>query len=168
MLLRFHLNHVDHRGSLTVGPGGPLVRFAQSPPASFFLWPNRGEAPAINAGERWLLAGSGGSGWIRHPGAVFSVVARVVGAKGVAGGEPRGGGSFGWVWGSGMPWLPTVFEMLGSSAGSRGVERWCWKGRGGPGYDGRRWGMAATEPAGDGEDGFPPLISGCGCVVGVA
>ena len=34
--------------------------------------------------------------------------------------------------------------------------------RGGPGCDEGRWGVAAEEPDGVGEDGFPPTITGCG------
>ena len=63
-------------------------------------------------------------------------------------------------------WFPTVFGRLGGSAGSRGVERWRWMGGGGPGCDAWRWGMAAAEPAGVGEDGFPSTITGCGGVMG--
>ena len=46
------------------------------------------------------------------------MVARLVGTKGVAGGELRGGGGFGRIWGSGLRWFPVVFERLGSSAKS--------------------------------------------------
>ncbi|XP_044431772.1 uncharacterized protein [Triticum aestivum] len=58
-----------------------------------------------------------------------------------------------------MPWLSTVFEMLGSSAGSRGVERWCWKGGGGSAGDARHWSATAAELAGDEEDGLPSSIA---------
>ena len=53
----------------------------------------------INAGERRLPVGSRGSGWIRKTGAVLPVVEEVTGMEGVAGGELRGGGGFGWVLG---------------------------------------------------------------------
>ena len=46
------------------------------------------------AGERWLPAGSRGSGWIRETEAVFSVVVGSTGVEEVVGGELRGGGSF--------------------------------------------------------------------------
>src|SRR4051812_3993672 len=99
--------------SLAVGPLGPLVRFDQSPPASFLLWPNRGGAPAIDAGDWRLLAGSGGQGWIRQPRAVLPVVARSVGVEGVAGGELRGGRQLREYWGFGLRWCSSEFEVLG-------------------------------------------------------
>ena len=105
--------------SLTVGPLGPLVRFDQSP-ASFLLCPSGGGAPAIAVDERRLPAGFRGRGWIRWSRAVLPVVERLAGAKGVAGGELRGGGGFGRIWGFGLRWLPIEAERLGGSARSRG------------------------------------------------
>ena len=59
------------------------------------LCPNGGEAKAIVAGERWLPAGSRGSGWVRETAGVFSVVGGLTGGEEIVGGELRGGGSFG-------------------------------------------------------------------------
>ena len=87
--------------SLTVGPLGPLVKFDQSPPASFLLWPNRGGAPAIDAGDWRLLAGSRGQGWIHQHRPVLPGVVGSAWVEGVAGGELRGGGGFGGFRGSG-------------------------------------------------------------------
>ena len=53
----------------------------------------------INAGERRLPVGSRGTGWIRKTGEVLLVVVGSAGVEGVAGGELRGGGGFGWVLG---------------------------------------------------------------------
>ena len=93
------------RGSLTVGPLGPLVRFDQSP-ASFLLCLSRGGAPAIDAGERRLPTGPRGQGWIRQSKADLPVVERLAGTQGVAGGELRGGRRFGSNLGV---WAPVLF-----------------------------------------------------------
>ena len=94
-------------------------------PASFLLWPNRGGAPVIVAGDWRLLAGSGGQGWIHGSRAVLLVVEGAVGVKGVAGGELRGGGGFGHDWGFGLWWLSIEAKRMGDSVRSRGVEWWC-------------------------------------------
>ena len=88
------------------------------------------------------------------------MVDRLAGAKGVAGGELRSGGGFGRIWGFGLRWLPSEFEVLGGSARSRGRGWWHWLDGGGSGCDERSRGVAAAEPAGDGVDGLPPSIAG--------
>ena len=55
------------------------------------------------------------------------MVDRLAGTNGVAGGELRGGGGVGRIWGFGLWWFLIVFERLGGSARPWGVERWCWK-----------------------------------------
>ena len=93
-------------------------------PASFFLWPNRGGAPAIDAGERRLPTGPRGQGWIRQSRAVLPVVERLAGMEGVAGGELRVGRWFRVDRGLELWWLPIGLERWGGSTRLRGVGRW--------------------------------------------
>ena len=95
-----------------------------SPISLLFLCPSGGGTPANDAGERRLFAGSGGQGWIPGSRAVFLVVARQVGTEGVAGGELRGGGGFGWFGGFELWWSLVAFEKLGGSVRSRGNGWW--------------------------------------------
>ena len=88
------------------------------------------------------------------------MVVRSPGVGGVAGGELRGGGGFGWFWGSGLRWFSSEFEVLGGSASSRGNGWWCWMDGGGSGCDERYRKAAAAEPAGVEEDGYQPPIAG--------
>ena len=83
------------------------------------------------------------------------------GVEGVAGGELRDGGGFGWFWGSGLRWFLVEAEALGSSARPWGDGWWCWKDGGGSGGDALHWIVAATELAGDGEESFPTSIARC-------
>ena len=160
--MRFHLSHVDWTGSLTVGPGGPLVRFDQSnSPSSFSARTaarQRRSTPA-NGGSsrapdgrdgsarpgrssRWSL---GRRGWRESPAASSAA-------------EEASGG----FWGSGLQWFPIAYERLGSSARLRGVE-WCrWMGGGGSGCDARHRNEAEATLIGDGEESFPPSIAGRG------
>ena len=106
-------------GSLTVGPSGPLVRFDQSPAPSFSS--GRAEAEL-----RRLPPTNGGSPRDSEAGMDPPVqggppaAERVMGTKGVAGGELHGGW---WPlvdWGLGLWWFPIVFERWGGSVMSRG------------------------------------------------
>ena len=96
------------------------------------------------------------------------MVASQVGTEGVAGDELR---SARWLrvnWGFGLRWLPVEAEGLGGSARPRGVGWLCWMDGEGSGCGEWSWDMAAAEPAGVGEEGFPPTIAGCGGAMGVA
>ena len=92
----------------------------------------------------------------------------VADVDGVAGDELRGGEGFGWNWGSALWWLSVKAEGLGGSARSCGVWWWRWTDERGSGCGERGWDVAAAEPAGVGEDGFPPTIADCGGAMGVA
>ena len=155
------------RGSLTVGPLGPLVRFDQSP-ASFLLWPSIGGAPAIAVDERRLPTGSRGQGWIRQSRAVLSVVEGLTGTKGVTGGELHDGRWLQEDWGLELRWLPIDFERWGGSARSRRVEWRRWMDRGGSARDARHRRVVAAELARDEEEGPPPSIAGCGSAMRMA
>ena len=80
--------------------------------------------------------------------------------EGVAGGELRGGRQLREVWGFGLRWFPDAAEGLGGSARSRGGGWKHWRDQGGSAHGARHRRVAATEPAGDEEDGLPPSIAG--------
>ena len=80
--------------------------------------------------------------------------------EGVAGGELRGGGGFGWFRIYELRWSLVESEALGSSARPWGNVWWCWMDGGGPGCDVLYWIAAATELAGGGEESFPTSIAG--------
>ena len=88
------------------------------------------------------------------------MVVRLAGVEGVAGSELRGGRRLRESWGFTLRWFPSEFEVLGGSARSRGRGWWHWLDGRGSGCDERSRGVAAAEPAGDGEDGLPPSIAG--------
>ena len=64
------------------------------------------------------------------------------------------------VWGSGLRWFSSEFEVLGGSVRSRGNGWWCWMDGGGSGCDERHREAVAAEPAGVEEDGYQPPIAG--------
>ena len=77
--------------------------------------------------------------------------------EGVAGGELRGGGGFGDKVIFGPRWSPTQIDRGVALARGRKGSWWReWRGRGTSG-DGIGRGLAATEPAGLGEEGLPLL-----------
>ena len=125
-----------------------------------FSLPERCGAPAIAVGERQLPTGSRGQGWIRQTEAVLPVGARRVGTEKVTGGELRGGRWFGSRVGFGLRWSLVEAEALGSSARLWGSSWWCWIGGGSSGCDEWLWIAAATELAGDKEEGLSPTIAG--------
>ena len=86
---------MDWGGVTDSGSKGPLVRFDWSPPPPSSSGRTEAGAPATNAGERRLLAASGGRGWIRTAGAFLPVVEGSTVVEEVVGGELHSGGSFG-------------------------------------------------------------------------
>ena len=90
------------------------------------------------------------------------MVEEVAVMEGVAGGELRGGGGFGRIWGTGLRWLPVEAEGLGGSARSRGRRWWHWRDGKGSACDEWHRSMAAAQLIGDEEEGFLPSIAGCG------
>ena len=89
------------------------------------------------------------------------------GVEGVTGGELRGGRWFGSKVGFGLRWFLVEAEVLGSSARLWGDGWWRWMDGGGSGCDAPHWIEAATELAGDEEEGPSPSIAGCGSTMGV-
>ena len=96
------------------------------------------------------------------------MIERVAGTKGVAGGELRGGGGFGRIWGFGLWWFPVEAERLGGSTRSRGGACKHWMDGGCSACDVWHRSVAAAELIGDEEEGFPPSIAGRGGFRGMA
>ena len=88
------------------------------------------------------------------------MVEEVAGMEGVAGGELRGGRWLREIWGFGLRWLPSKFEVLGGSARSRGRGWWHWLDGGGSGCDERSRRVAAAELARGKEESFLLSMAG--------
>ena len=85
------------------------------------------------------------------------MVVGVMGTEGVVGDELHGGGGSGDKVSLGLRWSPAKIErgvVLARRRKSSWWREWRWGGTGG---DGIGRGLAATEPAGLGEDGLPLL-----------
>ena len=68
----------------------------------------------------------------------------------------------------GLWWFPIEIEQGGGFTGGRESFWWReWRG-GGPGGAGMAGSVAAAAVAGDGEEGLPPMIAGCGGAMKVA
>ena len=96
------------------------------------------------------------------------VPAMVADMDGVASDELRSGDGFGHDWGSALRWFSIKAEGLGGSARSCGVWWWRWADRRGSNCGERSWDVAAAEPTGVGEDGFPLTIANYRGAMGVA
>ena len=156
--MRLHLNRERAlRGSLTVGPEGPLVRFDWSPSPSFLCARTVARlrrSPATNGGSS--RASKGGDGTARpRRSSGWSLGRRrwkESPAASSAAEESYGGEVTFVLW-----WSPIELGQLGSSARLRGGSWWRWIGEWVAGCDESHRGLAAAELAGVGEGG--PLRS---------
>ena len=153
--MRLHLNRERAlRGSLTVGPEGPLVRFDRSFPPSLLFCPTGAglrRSPATDGGSSRASAGGDGTarprrsfGWLKGRRRWKESPAASSAAEKSYGGEVT----------LVLRWSPIKAEVLGSSARTRGSYWWRWLGERVAGCDVFHRSSAAAELAGVGEDGL--------------
>ena len=152
--MRLHLNRERAlRGSLTVGPEGPLVRFDRSFPPSLLFCPTGAglrRSPATDGGSS--RASAGGDGTARPRRSFGWLKGRRRWKESPAASSSAGEGYGGEVT-IVLRWSPIEFGQLGSSARLRGSFWWCWLGERVAGCDESHRGLAAAELAGVEEDG---------------
>ena len=156
--MRLHLNRERAlRGSLTVGPEGPLVRFDRSFPPSLLFCPTGAgllRSPATDGDSSRASAGGDGTARPRRSFGWLKGRRRWQESPAVSSSAGEGyGGEVTIV----LRWSPIEFGQLGSSARLRGRSWWRWIGKRVAGGDESRWGLAAAELAGVGGNG--PLRS---------